>query len=42
MWEGDNLVVIGLSNGVTVNLNLFSNRVGSNLDGANVVSMSWS
>ena len=43
MWESDNLVVVGLSNGVAVNLDVFLmfmiDRVSSNLDGTGVVSM---
>ena len=46
MWKGDNLMIIGFSDGVTVNLDVLGafviDGVGCNLDGTCVVSMQWS
>ena len=43
MWEGNNLMVKGLLNGVTVNLHVLHafvvDRIENNLDGTSVVSM---
>ena len=43
MWEGNNLMVKGLLNGVTVNLHVLNafvvDKIENNLDGTSVVSM---
>ena len=46
MWKGDDLMIIGFPDRVTVNLDVLGvfviDRVGGNLYGTSVVGMEWS